>query len=240
MEKLKHFLAGKMTCLRAENPSPEISEDYVDHLCSVYPFNRFEYQMAVLLANHSISIDDYRSVRAEYIQRNKYLYVFEMTAPRDFGEKWAQRHVSELVPELLRPSKTLDPSYSGEYDFWYNGVRIEVKASRAVERGCDAPLVERALSSKSTLGFDMNFQQLKPNCCDVFLWIGVWVDKIRYWVLSSRDVAANAHFSCGQHRGNQGEGQLWIKNSNIKDFTSYEVKHTALLQTIRKIGRGSK
>ena len=69
----------------------------------------------------------------------------------------------------------------------------------------------------------MNFQQLKPSCCDVFVWIGVWRDIIRYWVLSSEDVLENPYFSHGQHRGNQGEGQLWIKNTNINDFCDYEV-----------------
>lgn len=34
----------------------------------------------------------------------------------------------------------------------------------------------------------MNFQQVKPRCCDVFVWIAVWRDVIRYWVLSSNEV----------------------------------------------------
>lgn len=237
MNILKDFLTKKMACLREKNPSTEISEDYVEHLCSVYPFNRFEYQLSILLANNCISINDYYSIRAEYIQRNKYLYLFEMMAPRDFGEKWAQRHLCELVPELLRPSGKLDPFYSGEYDFWYDGVKVEVKASRAVAHNSDAPLVERALSSSSSIRFSMNFQQLKPDCCDVFVWVGVWIDRIRYWVLSSDDVKTNKYFSCGQHRGNRGEGQLWIKDSNIKDFIPYETNHTKILQAIVKKGK---
>jgi hypothetical protein len=79
----------------------------------------------------------------------------------------------------------------------------------------------------------MNFQQVKPACCDVFLWVGVWRDKIRYWVLASREVAGNKYYSGGQHRGNVGEGQLHLKRDNIKDFPKYESRSTSLLQAIR-------
>ena len=162
-------------------------------------------------------------LRNSYLERNKYLYVFEITAPRTFGETWAQRHLNEVVPELKRPSTTLDPEYSGQYDFWYDGIRIEVKASRAVKRKSGDALILKALSSDSKQGFDMNFQQIKPGCCDVFVWIAVWRDVIRYWVLSSDDVANNKYYSTGQHRGNVGEGQLWLKETNIAEFNDYEV-----------------
>jgi len=47
-----------------------------------------------------------------------YLYIFEISAPRGFGERWAQGHLKELVPDLQKPSKKLDPEYSGQYDFF--------------------------------------------------------------------------------------------------------------------------
>ena len=78
----------------------------------------------------------------------------------------------------------------------------------------------------------MNFQQIKPACCDVFVWIAVWRDKIRYWVLSSDDVANNKYYSTGQHRGNVGEGQLWLKETNIKEFDEYEVGVRDILDKI--------
>lgn len=125
-----------------------------------------------------------------------------------------------------------DPEYKGQYDFWYNGIRIEVKASRAVDRRSGDTLIMKALSSNSKKGFDMNFQQIKPDCCDVFVWIGVWRDVIRYWVLSSDEVKNNPYFSSKQHRGNVGEGQLWIKESNIDSFMQYQVKVPDLLNRI--------
>jgi hypothetical protein len=79
----------------------------------------------------------------------------------------------------------------------------------------------------------MNFQQVKPACCDVFVWIGVWRDVIRYWILSSREIESNRYYSVGQHRGNQGEGQLHLKDDNIAEFAKYEAKPNQLIISIR-------
>lgn len=190
-----------------------------------------------LLAEDIITLDYYLKIRSDYLKRNKYLHLYEITAPRTFGETWAQNHLSELVQELQRPGRTIDPEYSGQYDFWYDGIRIEVKASRAVQRRSGDSLINKALSTDSPHRFDMNFQQIKPDCCDVFLWIGVRRDAIRYWVLSSNDVVNNPYYSKGQHRGNKGEGQLWVKESNINAFEPYRVTARDLLARIVACGR---
>jgi type I restriction/modification enzyme len=215
-----------------------LSDEVLDSLYSVYPFNKFEYIISHLIGTDTITLQQYLDIRNRYLERNKYLYVFEITAPRTFGETWAQRHLNEVVPELQRPSMAYDPDYSGQYDFWYNGIRIEVKASRAVRRKSGDSLIIKALSSDSNYGFDMNFQQLKPACCDVFVWIAVWRDVIRYWVLSSDEVKNNRYYSSRQHRGNVGEGQLWLKDTNIDDFDQYEVGvRDILFKIIEKAGR---
>ena len=224
MEKLIEELELQISVMNKMNDSEyNLSDEVLDSLYSVYPFNKFEYIISHLIGTDTITLQQYLNIRNSYLERNKYLYVFEITAPRTFGETWAQRHLNEVVPELQRPSISYDSSYSGQYDFWYNGIRIEVKASRAVRRKSGDSLIIKALSSDSKYGFDMNFQQIKPACCDVFVWIAVWRDVIRYWVLSSDDVKNNRYYSSGQHRGNVGEGQLWLKDTNIDDFNEYEV-----------------
>lgn len=235
MERLISELKNKICVMRKKtNDSIDLRDESLDDLYSVYPFNKFEYVISHLIATETISLQEYLDIRNSYIERNKYLYVFEITAPRTFGETWAQRHLNEVVPELKKPSTALDSTYSGEYDFWYNGIKIEVKASRAVKRKSGDALIIKALSSDSKSGFDMNFQQIKPACCDVFVWIAVWRDKIRYWVLSSDEVSSNQYYSTGQHRGNVGEGQLWLKESNIEDFAEYEVGVRDILSAIEK------
>lgn len=224
METLIKELKLQISVMNKVNDSKySLSDEVLDSLYSVYPFNKFEYIISHLIGTDTITLQQYLNIRNSYLERNKYLYVFEITAPRTFGETWAQRHLNEVVPELQRPSISYDSSYSGQYDFWYNGIRIEVKASRAVRRKSGDSLIIKALSSDSKYGFDMNFQQIKPACCDVFVWIAVWRDVIRYWVLSSDDVKNNRYYSSGQHRGNVGEGQLWLKDTNIDDFNEYEV-----------------
>ncbi len=77
-------------------------------LPSVYPFNRIEYTFAHLLAAQVVTLQEYVEFRVAYLHRNKYLYLFEMSSPRGFGEIWAQSYLCEFAPELARPSKQLD------------------------------------------------------------------------------------------------------------------------------------
>ena len=204
----------------------------LENLVSVYPFNEYEYIISHLLALNVLDLDGYVALRDEYFARNMFLYIFEISAPRTFGESWAQGHLMELVPDLQKPTKKLDAEYSGQYDFLLDGIRIEVKASRAVDANMEAPLYVKALASDSVKGFWMNFQQIKPACCDVFVWIAVWRDAIRYWVQSSFEVEHNPHYSAGQHRGNVGEGQLHVRQDNIRDFDRFVVKSNELKQAI--------
>ena len=235
METLKKHLEKLIKTLSSQQRNK--LKNLLDDLISVYPFNEYEYIISSLLGLGKISLDDYLEIRGEYIARNMYLYIFEISAPRTFGEQWAQGHLKELVPELTKPTKKLDKKYSGEYDFLYrlSGkqiIKIEVKASRAVDFNSEEPLYVKALSWKSKKSFCMNFQQVKPKCCDVFVWVGVWRDIIKYWVLPSKTVENNKYYSKGQHRGNIGEGQLHLKHDNIKEFQKYLSKPNGLLEKI--------
>jgi len=230
MEKLRQELDHLIDRL-------EDAEDFrgrLEDLVSVYPFNEYEYIISTLLGRGKLTLDEYTELRDGYIDRNLYLYLFEISAPRGFGDRWALGHLKELVPAFKRPSKRLDPNYSGEYDLWLDpGIRVEVKASRAVDFESDEPLYVKALLSDSHLPFDMNFQQLKPYCCDVFIWIAVWRDRIRYWIMSSSEVENNRYFSPGQHRGGEGEGQLHVNQNNIGEFTQYQASSVEIERAVR-------
>jgi hypothetical protein len=232
MEQLKEKLMSLVHELEKDKHDNVIQR--LDDLVSVYPFNEYEFLISSLMGYQKISTDEYYELRDDYIARNMFMYVFEISAPRGFGEAWAQGHLKEICPELVKPTKKLDPAYSGQYDFFLDGtIKIEVKASRAVDFDSREALYVKALSSDSKSRFDMNFQQVKPACCDVFIWVGVWRDVIRYWVLSSEEVAGNKYYSAGQHRGNTGEGQIHVKDDNVNEFTQYESAPRALLDKIR-------
>lgn len=206
----------------------------LETLVSVYPFNEYEYVISHLLNEQELTLEEYHALRNDYIDRNLYLYLFEISAPRGFGEVWAQGHLKTLVPNLRRPSKKSDSDYSGQYDFFLDpDIRIEVKASRAVEFSVNTPLYIKALSTESQKQFDMNFQQIKPACCDVFIWLAVWRDAIKHWVIPSYEVEHNKYYSRGQHRGNVGEGQLHLNKDNIQEFDDYLIEARNLEYAIR-------
>lgn len=232
MEQLKQKLMKLVQELKKDEHDQVMQR--LDDLVSVYPFNEYEFLISSLMGYKKISIDDYYEIRDDYIAKNPYLYVFEISAPRSFGETWAQGHLKEIAPELVKPTKKMDSEYSGQYDFLLDSkIRIEVKASRVVDFDSNEPLYVKALSLNSSKSFDMNFQQVKPACCDVFVWVAVWRDAIRYWVLSSNELASNKYYSKGQHRGNTGEGQLHLKDDNIDEFIIYESKAWELIEKIR-------
>lgn len=201
---------------------------------AIYPFNDFEYLICNLIQEGGFTFRNYMEIRTEYVSENPNLWIFEISAPRGFGEKFAQTYVLGKSTALKKASKKMDPGYSGEYDLWLDGIKIEVKASRAVDSTSEEPLYIKALSRSSNKKFLMNFQQLKPQCCDVFIWVAVFRDEIVLWVMNSDEVLNNPLYSKGQHRGNRGnEGQLHIKRGNIHCLDQFELKDDNLYQAIK-------
>lgn len=212
--------------------------DLVDEDQAIFPFNEYEHLICHLINIDGLTFEQYMEIRTEYISENPNLWIFEISAPRGFGEKFAQTYVHGKCTALKKPSKKLDPSYSGEYDMWLDGIKIEVKASRAVDASSDEPLYIKALSRDTDKPFLMNFQQLKPQCCDVFIWVAVFRDEIVLWVMNSSEVQNNPLFSKGQHRGNNGnEGQLHVKHDNVHLLEKYEVGDKDLGEVIRAAAR---
>lgn len=90
----------------------------------------------------------------------------------------------------------------------------------------------------------MNFQQQKPSCCDVFIWIAVYRDTIKYWVIRSGVVQTNQYFT-PQHRNaataERGrdyrkediyEGQIMVTDENIATFDEYLAEGNALKDAV--------
>lgn len=189
---------------------------------AIFPFNEYEYFICSCIQNGGLTYQKYLDIRTEYISANPNLWIFEISAPRTFGEKFAQTYIQAKSKRLLKPNKKLDSEYSGQYDLWLDGIRVEVKASRVVNRYSDDPLYIKALSRNTQQPFLMNFQQLKPQYCDVFIWLAVFRDEIVVWVMNAQEVADNRFYSKGQHKGNLGnEGQLHMTNENINEFDRF-------------------
>jgi len=81
----------------------------------------------------------------------------------------------------------------------------------------------------------MNFQQIKLNVSDVFIFVGVWADEIVYWALSNDEVKNNKYLS-HQHRGGI-EYQIGMTDKNIADFYKYRISASKLANKVIEIAK---
>jgi len=203
-------------------------------LVSVFPFNEYEYILMFLLDKGVIQFGEYEKLRENYVSSNKYLELYGL-APRIFGQIWGEQHLMDIDDRFKKPDKSLDPNYEGQYDLWIEGVRIEVKAARAINTKKRGNLISKALRYDSPEPFWMNFQQLKRDVCDAFVFIGVWTDQIVYWVLSNERVKSNKYLS-HQHRGGI-EYQIGVTDKNISDFDVFRIKASDIVKKVISIDK---
>ena len=212
---------------------------------SLYPFSMENKLLAYLLSINEVSYEVYSRLKSEYYERNKYLDLFDM-APRTYGQTWGEKHILNLCPDFIKATKKnlkkVYPNFKGEFDLWLDGIRVEVKACRANDPNGMGGLSSRAYShyEAKEVNFEYHYQQLKPSCCDVFIWIATCRDELIYWVLSSNEVR-EAERLCSQHRNeNTGiagkeifEGQVWMTEEQLKPFL---VNENDILQAVREKG----
>lgn len=213
---------------------------------SVFPFSEESRMMAYLLASDTITYEKYLELSREYVKRNKYLDLFDM-APRTFGETWGENHILSLFPEFVDATKesmaSIYPGFDGEFDLWLDGIRVEVKACRASNAATRGSLASRAYphSEAAANAFKYHYQQLKPSCCDIFIWIGVCRDELIYWVLTSDELKKTGKLG-PQHRNvNTGisgvevfEGQVFMTEEELSPFL---VEEREVVHMVRRKGR---
>lgn len=202
-------------------------------LKSTYPFNEYEYRLMYLLDKKIITFEEYEKLRDAYVNANPHLNLYSIS-PRVFGEIWAQQHLVDIDARFKKPSKEIDKKYSGDYDLYLeNGkkiIKVEVKACRAINTKLRGGLETKALNFESAKPYWMNFQQIKLDIADAFIFVGVWVDKILYWVLTNKEVKKHPTRS-HQHRGGI-EYQIGVTEKNIKEFKKFLVEPNQLVDTI--------
>lgn len=203
-------------------------------LKSIYPFNEYEYRLMYLMDNKIITFQEYENLRNTYVNANPYLNLYNIS-PRVFGEIWAQQHLVDIDARFKKPSKEIDKKYSGEYDLYLKNeekiIKVEVKACRAINTKLRGGLETKALSFASDEPYWMNFQQIKLDIVDIFVFVGVWVDKILYWVLTNEEAKRHPMLS-HQHRGGI-EYQIGITEKNINEFKKFLVEPSQLVNVIK-------
>ena len=232
LRELRQYLEQLSSSLEPEER--EVLQARLQGLVSVFPFSEYEFILMLLRDRDVISFEDYEKLRDNYVSANRYLDLFGL-APRVFGQIWGEKHIMDLDSRFRKPDKSLDPEYDGEYDLWIEGVKVEVKSSRAIHTKQRGSIVSKALRYGGDDPFWMNFQQLKLDACDVFIFIGVWVDRIIYWVVSNEDAKRNEYLS-HQHRGGI-EYQIGITNKNIQEFERFQTSPDQLGDAVLSLTR---
>lgn len=237
---------------------------------SKYPFNKYANIFSVLLTKGNLTYEQYISLRDSYFQRNPNLDKFEM-APRTFGQTWGEDWLKKEKKDILVDPPKKD-GYTSQFDLWLptendEGIKIEVKSSHVAEDDPERILVEKAYKKPQgtekeisnaikKLNFVMNFQQLKPSCCDVFIWIAVWLDDIDIWVIPSSKIVMRPEnaprrkpkdsivspegtlYMGPQHQGGKGgdvpEGQIFVTNNHYEDLKQYKVSLETLIEKIKE------
>lgn len=237
---------------------------------SGYPFNKYANIFSVLLTKGNLTYDQYTTLRDAYFQRNPNLDKFEM-APRTFGQTWGEDWLKKEKEGILTDPPQKE-GYISQFDLWLpiennKGIKIEVKSSHVADKDPDRTLVEKAYKKpKGTekeiskaikaLNFEMNFQQLKPSCCDVFIWIAVWLDDIDLWVIPSSKIVMRPKnaprrkpkdsivlpdgklYMGTQHQGGIGgkvpEGQIFVTNNHYEDLQQYKVSLETLIDKVKE------
>ncbi|MCH5265749.1 MAG: restriction endonuclease subunit M [Lachnospiraceae bacterium] len=212
---------------------------------ALFPFSVENRLLAYFLAIGEITYDKYSQLNTEYCERNKYLDLFDM-APRTYGQTWGEQHIRLLFPEFIKATKenvsAEYPAFDGEFDLWLDGIRIEVKACRANSTKAGGSLASRAYlhSEAKAVGFKYHYQQLKPSCCDVFIWIGTCRDELIYWVLTSEELQKTGKLGSQHRNENTGvagikvfEGQVFMTEEELLPFL---VEEKDILKSVREKG----
>lgn len=232
MNQLKDYLDSLAMSLK--NDDTKLLNARLRSLISVFPFNEYEYILMFLLDRKIIRFEEYEKLRNDYVSSNRYLDLYGL-APRIFGEIWGHEHIKDLDDRFVKPDKSIDPDYTGQYDLLLEDVRVEVKAARAINTKVRGNLVSKALRYDSSEPFWMNFQQIKIDICDAFIFVRVWADQIAYWVFSNDEVKNNKYLS-HQHRGGIGY-QIGVTDKNITDFDEYRVSPSEVANKVVQKGK---
>lgn len=216
---------------------------------SLFPFSTESSLLAYYLSIGELSYERYSQLNAEYTNRNKYLDLFDM-APRTYGQTWGEQYIRSLFPEFVKATKEnvakIYPTFDGEFDLWLDGIRVEVKACRANSTKTGGSLASRAYlhAEAQAAGFKYHYQQLKPSCCDVFIWIGTCRDELIYWVLTSSELQQTGKLSPQHRNENTGvagvevfEGQVFMTEEELAPF---KVEERDILSKVRQKGKSTK
>ena len=199
-----------------DNISLTLPKDRREELEALFGKNNFEKKFLFAKILSLNPDDEVIKIYEKYNEGNKFIFTADMS-PREFGENWAEGFIIENNQNLVKSGTSL-------YDIDHVGTdkRIEVKATRVTNGKSGGKLKERMKSIKDVDDEKdkLNFEQVKPLCCDFFVFLAVYRDNVRAWVIPSNDILDKEKIKFArQHRGGDGsEGQVWVTPNKIQAY----------------------
>ena len=144
-----------------------------------------------------------------------------------FGEVWASEHLMNLIPAFKKPD-------TSKYDLIYGGKeKIEAKAARIRNHGeMDKYHNYKPMAYGEEGTWRISFNRIK-GYADTFIFMLVWLDKVKYYVLTKKEVFNFSHRTERQGRGSPDEFLISISNTTYKDLEPYEVSASELKEYYR-------
>lgn len=228
-KEFEDYLAALKSELKEQ--SDEAKEKKLKELTSVLSVKGYEQAISVLKTDNILSVQEYEMLKKHYMVSNKYLMYYGIGS-RIFGEIWAIQQLKNLDSRFKEPNMILDPSYCGEYDLLFEGAKIGAKACRAVDVNLEGDRFAKAMHYDLTKFFSMHFRQLRVESCDFLILIGVWMDRLAYWVLPYTEIKENKYFV--KYEGEIEENLLVINDKNISEFEKFRVVESKVVEVILK------
>lgn len=165
-----------------------------------------------------ISTEAYNAIKQEVIIDTDEKFgnrdYYKMRVGKTYG-----KHIEETI---INHFNDIEKSNTQEYDSDCDDLRVEIKSTRAVSKSykksdkiCPAAYAIDVDDGKQM--FLSTFQQIKPSCCDWFIFHILYKNSNRYFVVPSRciqDTVGKMYktdekiYLSPQHRGNKKEGAI--------------------------------
>lgn len=155
---------------------------------------------------------------------------------RDFIFLQNTRRFGDVAELVMKYIFELNDSSNNAYDAEKNGERYEIKFSRVTKKHTEVitadnliELIKRESFDERAIKFDKmydekfdsNIQQVKPAEFDWLIYGLFLADKVIIFKTSSENIVNLPGWTDKQHRGNVGEGQFHIKNTNLSEHLEH-------------------
>lgn len=227
-EELRKYLEELETGCK-EGDRKLVQEELERAMC-IMQSSEFDYVLANLQKKNLITSQEYGTLKREQMS-NRYLILYGIDS-RLFAEIWAVEHLKRMDPRF---NSEFDRAATKKYEALFEGIKVGIKACRAVKENVQGDRFKGALRYSLKQPFAFRFRNLNVQMCDVFVFIGVWVNLMIYWVLSEREINLNEYLVLDQSKQTM-DHMIEINNGNIAAFDKYRVHESDLIATIMKKG----